>query len=52
MAGTDIKVTVTFEAVQNSPELQELLRQIIRQELVAVIDLMKAEQSEVSNDSN
>jgi len=50
MASTDLKVTVTFEAVQDSPELQELLRQLIRQELVAVIESMKAERGHVSND--
>ncbi len=36
MAGlgdVDIKVTVTFEAVQDSPELQGLLRELIKQEL-------------------
>jgi hypothetical protein len=50
MASTDLKITVTFEAVQDSPELQELLRQIIREELIKAIETMKVEQENVSND--
>lgn len=52
MASTDLRVTVTFEAVQDSPELQELLRQIIRQELARAIENVKAEQEESQNVSN
>ena len=53
MASTDLRVKVTFEAVQDSPELQELLRQIIRQELVKVFENMKTEElPEVNNGSH
>jgi hypothetical protein len=44
MANTELRVKVTFEAVQDSPELQELLRQIVRQELISAIENLKAEQ--------
>lgn len=33
LSHVDVKVKVTFEAVNESPELQNLLRQIIREEL-------------------
>lgn len=52
MADTEIRVKVTFEAVQDSPELQELLRQLIRQELITVITAMKAEQEEDQHEQN
>jgi len=44
MASTDLRVTVTFEAVQDSPELQNLLRQIIREELAKAIENVEAAQ--------
>lgn len=48
----DLKVKVTFQTVEDSPELQNLLRQLIRQEFIHIIESVKVEEIQENASNN